>query len=626
MFNRMTRRIPALLLPALLLSIPAAAQDVPVEGRWRLLVHDDSGRVEALRGELRLADSAGALRGTLRIESDTGAPLPLSAVRRPARDSIELERVIQGPLSLVGGWNGIAWRGTIARGGRVLGRWEAVPLRPDEEYYPASPAFVLHQLILGTPARTVAAPGSWLAAARDRLGPDPAATFAARHAEAAGEAGAPAVPAADIAEHGVAWLLGLRDRAAWRDAHARDLDRLRQRLDPVARRRFDALFEPSTGWITDLHDAAMRAMRRRSARAEWRDVAPGLVAAGLAAPGSEEPALLEAAWRLWSLGESDTAAFRLRLEAVRASVPSGGGIPLLLQAYEQAAAWHLGATALLDSLLAPASGRGPLALEALGTPGAAAAPEVDSVLAADLVRAANWEGESWLRRHGVAGLSRALGRMAPQYGEAASVDLGQGRVALTTPAAEVAGGALGLGSTVAYDPGEAPLLVATRVLMERERARLLAEWRAGSGVSRAEGIRLLPDPERHLGAGLADRSVDLAADGLPFLQAAVALRRAIEAARDPSASAVLGRALVAALAEGLDHASLDLTRTEIVAIGYDWSGVAERPALAREWRRWRSTPPEALPAGRGPVLVPELRFTLDGTNPTVTHIRVLGFQ
>ena len=110
MFNRMTRRIPALLLPALLLSIPAAAQDVPVEGRWRLLVHDDSGRVEALRGELRLADSAGALRGTLRIESDTGAPLPLSAVRRPARDSIELERVIQGPLSLVGGWNGIAWQ------------------------------------------------------------------------------------------------------------------------------------------------------------------------------------------------------------------------------------------------------------------------------------------------------------------------------------------------------------------------------------------------------------------------------------------------------------------------------------------------------------------------------------
>lgn len=619
-------RCAAVLLALALAATPSSAQVIPVEGRWRVLIHAQDPRVESLRGELRLADTAGGLQGTLRLESDSGPPLALSRARRPAPDSLELERLGQGPLALAGRWNGIAWRGEVARGGRMLGHWEAVAIGEAEEFYPAPPTFLLDQLILGSPAHGIEVAGPWHGAATAWLGPEPATLMAARHAEAAGRAGAPAVAPGRLAHDGDRWLLGLVDRDRWREALARDLARLGARLDGRARERFDALFEPGAGWVTDLHDAAMRAARRRRPDAGWSDWAPGLVAAGLAPPGADAPALMEAAWRLWTLGDADTAAFRLRLEAVRATDPAGGGIPALLQAYAHAAAWHLGATAFLAGMLDPGAERGALALAPLGHPGTVVAGTLDTALAAALVRPANWEGEEWLARHGTAGLGRAITRLEPEYGEAASMDLGQGRITLTTPGVESRAGRLGLAPVVRYDAGEAPLLAAARVVMERERARALSAWRGGPGLTRAGTMVLLPDPPLHLVAGLAGLAADRSAAGLPFLAASLALRRAVSAVGDPRSPDVLGHALIVVLAEALGEPALDRLRSAALALVPAREAVGQQPGLARAWAAWRDAAPLVLPSARGPQLVPELRFVIEGGEPHVAGMRVHAIE
>jgi hypothetical protein len=628
MFPGMTfRATPFLLALALALAAPpASAQVIPVEGRWRVLIRAAEPGRESLRGELRLVDSAGGLRGTLRLESDSGPPLALTRTRRPAPDSLELDRLGQGPLALAGRWNGVAWRGEVSRAGRLLGAWEAVAIGEAQEFYPAPPTFLLHQLILGSPAHGIEVPGPWHGAARARLGADPAAGLAALHAEAAARAATAAVPRERLTLDGERWMLGLVDRGRWRDALARDLARLGARLDGAHRARFDALFEPGSGWVTDLHDAALRAARRRRPDASWSDWAPGLVAAGLALPGADVPGLMEAAWRLWTLGDADTAAFRLRLEAVRATDPAGGGIPSLLQAYAQAAAWHLGATAFLAGILDPAGERGELALAPLGHPGTIVAGALDTALAAGLVRPANWEGERWLARHGPVGLGRAVARLEPEYGEAASMDLGQGRITLTTPGAESRAGRLGLAQAVRYDAGEAPLLVALRVVMERERGRALAAWRAGAGLSRAGTMILLPDPPPHLLAGLAELAADRSAEGLPLLEAFLALRRATAATDDPRSPDVVGHALLLVLAEALGRPDPGALRAAAVALGTDRRGVEQRPELAQAWAAWRDAPPLALPSARGPQLVPELRFAVEGGEPHVTGMRVHAIE
>lgn len=622
----MIARATPLLLALALAAAPASAQFIPVEGRWRVLVRaQDPGR-EAVRGELRLVDAGDGLRGTLRLESDSGPPRALSRARRPAPDSLELERPDQDPLTLTGRWNGLTWRGEVARGGHPVGHWEAVALGETEEYYPAPPTFLLQQLILGSPAHGVEVPGPWHGAALARMGAEPAAALAARHAEAAGQAGAPAVSRERLALDGDRWLLGLLDRERWRAALARDLARVRAGLDGRARERFDALFEPGAGWITDLHDAAIRAARRRQPDAGWSDWAPGLVAAGLAAPGADAPALMEAAWRLWTLGDADTAAFRLRLAAVRAAEPAGGGIPLLLQAYARAAAWHLGATAFLAGLLEPGAERGALALAPLGHPGTLVAGTLDTALATALVRPANWEGEEWLARHGRAGLGRAITRLDPEYGEAASVDLGQGRITLTTPGAESRTGHLGVARVVRYDPGEAPLLAAVRVVMERERVRALAAWRAGPGLTRAGTMVLLPDPPPHVVAGLVELAADRAAGGLPLLSASLALRRAVSAAVDPRFPGILGHALLLVLAEALGDPAPDALRAAAVSLGSGPGGVEKQPALARAWAAWQDAAPLPLPSARGPQLVPELRFAVESGEPHVAGMRVHAIE
>ncbi len=599
----MARRLVPVSFLLALGAAPLAAQVIPAEGRWRVLIHATDPDAESMRGELRLADSAGVLSGTLRLETDSGPPLPLSRARRPAPDSIDLERLAQGPLALVGRWNGIAWAGPVTRAGRTLGRWEAVALDEGEEFYPAPPSFILRQTLLGSPARATRVPGPWLAAARARLD-----SLVRRE------------------EHGERWLLGLVERREWRDGLARDLARLRSRVEGEEQARFDALFGSPAGWVVDLHDAALLAARRRRPTAASSDWAPALAASGLAPPGAGEPELLEAAWRLWSLADADSAAFRLRLEAVRAADPSGGGLPAMLQAYEQAAAWHLEATAFLARLLDPVREPARLALAPIGAPGTLPAGALDPALAGRLVVPANWEGEGWLARHGAAGLTRAISRLVPEYGEAAVVDLGEGRLTLAEPAAELRDGRLGVTRTVRYDPGEAPLLAALRVVAEMERARLLTAWWARPAAEPAGTTIFLPDPEPHLADGMAELAADFAADGLPWAARANATRRALVADRAVAERSALGLALVRALADGLGHTALDQTREVVAGLGYDWSALATRPALARACVELRDAPAGELPPGRGPMLLPELHFEVESGAPRVTAVRVHSFQ
>ena len=580
--------------------------------RWRVLVHPVDPAAETLRGELRLHDSAGAWVGTLRLESDSGPPLPLSALRFPGGDSIEFDRSAGGDWQFAGvrRMGTSIWAGSVRRAGRPAGRWEADSLASDREFYPAIPRFRLRQTILGTRDRPILAPGPWLAAAEP---------FAWK-----------AVDVADAER----WLLGFEDRQRWRDALVRDLTSLRARLDSSARRRFDGIFEPDRGWIADLHDAALRSVRGRGRPGVgWEAWRPALVGAGLLPANGEagDATVMEAAWRLWSLGATDSAAQRVRLEAIR-PFDVAGDLELLLHGYRQAAVWHVAATAFLSGILDPA-GEGPaipVELAVTGRPGAEGHVALDPALAAALIAPENWEGERWLERRGPPGIARVLRRLEPAYGEAASVELGDARFGLTTPAAEAARspGTFGTASVVRYDPGEPPLLAAIRVVVERERVRTHAAWRAGPGLQTSKEMRLLLDPEPHLTAGQAERAADLALASLdlPFTRQAVAIRRSAAAARDAAGDGVVGGPLLAALAAASDNPSIEETRTDVVVIGYDWDAVARRPGIAQAWAQWRDRPARTLAPGRGPQLIPEIVFVVEDGLPHIADVRVIGFS
>ena len=604
--------LPAAAVLLLLLASTAAAQPpASFARRWRILLHPADPAAEPLRGELRLQDSAGGLVGTLRLESDSGPPLPLSSLRFPATDSIEFDRTAGGDWMFTGvrRMGTATWAGSVRRGGRPAGRWEADSLGADREYYPAVPRFRLRQTVLGTRDQPVVAPGSWLAAAT---------VFKWE-----------AVEMRDAER----WLLGLEDRRAWREDLVRDLAAVRTRLDSAARRRFDGLFEPDRGWIADLHDAALRSVRGRGRPgAGWEAWRPALTGAGLlpAGAGPDEAAVIEAAWRLWVLGTVDSAAQRVRLEAIR-PFDAAGEVELLLHGYRQAAVWHVAATAFLADALDPA-GEGPsipVELEVTGRPGAEGYVALDPVLAAALVAPENWEGERWLERRGASGLARVLRRVEPTYGDAASVELGDARFGLTTPAAEAArsAGTFGTATVVRYDPSEPPLFAALRTVVERERIRVYIAWRSGPGLRASKEMRLLLDPEPHLAAGQAERAADLAlaARDLPATRRAVALRRSIALARDAAGDGVIGGPLVAALAAASGDPPLAETRADVVRIGYDWQGVPRRPGPARAWSRWRDQPERALAPGRGPQLIPEITFVVEDGLPHIADVRVIGF-
>ena len=595
----------------LLASTASAQPPASLARRWRILVHPADQSAEPLRGELRLQDSAGALVGTLRLESDSGPPLPLSSLRFPESDSIEFDRTAGGNWVFAGvRRTGTAtWAGSVQRGGRPAGRWEADSLGADREYYPAIPRFLLRQTILGTRDRPVVAPGPWLAAAEE---------FKWAPVE---------MPDAER------WLQGFRERRRWRDDLVRDLSALRARLDPVARRRFDGLFEPDRGWIADLHDAALRSVRGRGRPgAGWEGWRPALTGAGLLPAGAnqEEAAVIEAAWALWVLGAVDSAAQRVRLEAIR-PFDAAGDVELLLHGYRQAAVWHVAATAFLADVLDPAGEAPsiPVELEVTGRPGATGYLALDPVLAAALVEPGNWEGERWLERRGASGLARVLRRVEPTYGDAASVEMGDARFELTTPAAEAGrpAGTFGTASVVRYDPGEPPLFAAIRAVVERERVRVHAAWRAGPGFQASKEMRLLLDPEPHLSAGQAERAADvaLATWDFPSARRAVAVRRSIALARDAAGDGVIGGPLIAALAAASGGPPLAETRADIVRIGYDWEAVPRRSGLAKAWSRWRDRPGRALAPGRGPQLIPEIIFVVEDGLPHIADVRVIGF-
>jgi hypothetical protein len=601
----------AAVLLLFLASTASAQPPASFARRWRILVHPADPSAEPLRGELRLQDSAGALTGTLRLESDSGAPIPLSSLRFPASDSIEFDRMAGGDWAFFGiRRTGTAtWAGNVRRGGRPAGRWEADSLGADREFYPAIPRFMLHQTILGTRDRPVRAPGSWLGAAEQ---------FKWETVEA---------PDAER------WLMGFEERDRWREGIVRDLAALRGRLDAAARRRFDGLFEPERGWIADLHDAALRSVRGRGRPgAGWEAWRPALAGAGLVAAGTDrdDAAVMEAAYRLWVLGTVDSAAQRARLDAIR-PFDVAGDMELLLYGYRQAAVWHVAATSFLAGVLDPADEAAsiPVEIEVTGRPRAAGHVALEAALATALVQAVNWEGERWLERRGPSGLARVLRRVAPDYGDAASVELGGARFELTTPAAEAerAAGSFGPASVVRYDPGEPPLFAALRAIVERERIRVHTAWRAGPGVRSADEMRLLLDPEPHLTAGQAERAADLALAtwDLPSVRHAVAVRRSIAAAQDAAGDGVIGGPLVAALARATGDPTLGETRADVVRIGYEWEAVPRRPGPARAWSRWQDRPSRTLAPGRGPQLIPEITFVVEDGLPHVAEVRVLGF-
>jgi hypothetical protein len=63
-----------------------------------------------------------------------------------------------------------------------------------------------------------------------------------------------------------------------------------------------------------------------------------------------------------------------------------------------------------------------------------------------------------------------------------------------------------------------------------------------------------------------------------------------------------------------------------VALGSARGGVEQQPALARAWATWRDAAPLVLPSARGPQLVPELRFAIEGGEPHVAGMRIHAIE
>ncbi|MGH7657820.1 MAG: hypothetical protein ACREL6_06255 [Gemmatimonadales bacterium] len=619
-------------------SPPAWAQ---AAGRW--VLHLDNP-ASAIRGELRLAVRDGRLEGRVLEDAADSAWIQLTG-------GIARDRYVAFDADLFGGlhFEGVVSGDVItgdARGPAGGYAWRSNRLKHDREFYAALPRFTQRQLRIGSAENEITLPGPWLAAAMES-GPDEIYRV---YAAIARSSGMEPLSRASLPRTGLLRAMGVYQRAEMKAAVSRVLAGIREGIrDDTTRARFDLIFRPDGRWQVDVHDVALARVQRKFPGISWGTAEPALRAAGhlpddSAAGVASVPLAL---YRLWAGQRCDSMDVWPRDAGGSANAASTRAVDVLLDGYDDAAAWYIQAMEFflnepwlpegsdgrsLAGLVArhwPRPVTSPmLAVHAWGYPEGSARIGADTGLVAQLVRPENEDARRWLDRHGPAELLATLHRLPLDYGPATIMERSGGPVRLSSVgeyAAEAFNGFLEPLDRIDLDPSYVPLLaVATvlhewhHILAEQARRQLPPDERSVRDLG-FEVAFIPPDP--YLAEGLAEwkaeRILAPVADRWPLFSFGEAEKRASLNRDDPH---VLGYLMVRALSDALeDDGTLD---SLVVAHGADAAAIASLPALRNAWAEYRDQPDQTVPYRGGVTVVPETEFRVEDGQPMVVGSRV----
>lgn len=638
---------------------PAAAQagrsdDTGIAGRWALTL--EGGAPPRVRGELRLYDSAGAVTGTILLETQDSAPAPLHELRLEG-DRLEFLAALDPGMRFVGRVQGNTIKGDAFGGaGGQLQTWTATRLAGAIEFYPALPRFTLRQIVAGLPDSVVRIPGAWVAASAaagsstDSLEP--------AYRRAAHAAGVAPLPAASLGADGGPYLLGVYRREETGPALVEGLSRIHDDLPPGAlRTAFRRIFAARDGrWLPDVHAVALDRAQRRSQTADWAAARPALVAAGWLPrdAGLDAGTLPYAIYRLAHLEAVDSTEFRLVVERMASQPQSSRVVALLLDGYREALEWYPealefllsaawvrtpdgGKTRSIADLMAELWGTRPAvptlraawfgypqAVPRYGTPGA---------LTTELILPENWPAREWLDRNGPTRLLTVVQRLGVDSLVPTTLERDGRTVRLSTvrrQARESINGFLEAEDAIVADPGVPPLLALGTIVHEWqhlafERARWSASPASRPAVlDSASGTIMLRPSEPIIAEGLAEWSTELILAPVvarhPLAGLGEPLKRARLARMSPGDPHIAGYLLARVLASVVP--APDAVRLLVEASTEPRRVIAD-PRVAAAWRAHLRAPDEVGARAAGLVLVPETRFTIEGgwPDPLASRIR-----
>lgn len=521
------------------------------------------------------------------------------------------------------------------------------------------PRFTVRGIVSGSNDTLSRIPGRWLQAA---IRADPESLALAQYQRVAELSGVAPLERKALGSERFHHMMGLYRREELTDAARRTLTTIRATIpQDVTRARFDRLFRPDGEWVVDLHDAALAWARGRTPGVTWGSARPALTAANWLdrSDSLAVEAVPRALYGLAVLAASDSGAFgRLDAYMSRADSGSAAAVRLLLTGYAASHEWYTQALEFfLEQPWIPdgAAGRSlsdyvwedwlkvtirshkdrpPVpAIQArlFGYPQAVPHYGVPTTLFERLIVLHNRSARSWLKRHGEAGLLRALRHLPAGDTSLVLLQSGSETIRLTTlprQSRESLNGFLEPADVIAIDPGYSPLLALGTVIHEWQHL-VFRRWQLDAfarslPVGPLELVNL-PGIEPYLAEGFAEWSAERILEPLhtrwPLLALGELEKRAGLASEDTNDQHSVGYALVRALAAVLQDPAgttrLLLRHSEHPA------RILKQPALLHAWREYRRAPDRVLTVPARKVLVPEVTFTVEDGFPDVVARRIV---
>ncbi len=632
-----------LLLPlCLFLAPPAFAQ---LSGRWKITIESATGSPQA--GELRL-EPDGSTSGGLLLESRDSAWAPVTGLTIDSAGLVRFTARISEPARFEGQAEGDDFRGTATDGHQRKYRWAAVRIGPDDEYYAAPPRFRQQQIVIPAAEAHYRIPGRWLAAAR--AAGETAEAEIARYRAVATRAGIAPLPNDSLGTAVLYRAMGVLNRAEFMAAAVQTLEKIRSHLpSDTTARRFDYLFRPQGTWLVDVHAVALARAQRPFPALTWESARPALAAAGRLdnpAPGIE--AIPLALYRLFALSHSDTAAFHAAQQLIRQSEPASvAAVAALLQGYEDASQWYLAAVRFLVErrwIATSAGRRSPadlvhdawggetaipdLQIRVFGYPEGAERVGIPADVLTLIVKPDNAPARDWLARHGTPDLIETLHRLSFSHPDRMLLDLGGESYALSSVgevAAASFSGFLEPRDAILLDPSYQPLLALGTVIHEWQ--HILHEHRRQVDP-RARGFRLegrqvmVRQLDPFIAEGMAEWLTEVILEPVSVDYPIVALGEAEKRVSLPDENPHhVGYRLVRVLAATLRD--VPATMNLLIRGGSEPAVIMSDRRLVSAWSRFAGA--DRLISRRGgPVLVPQMLFTVEDAIPELLESRILG--
>jgi hypothetical protein len=520
------------------------------------------------------------------------------------------------------------------------------------------PRFTLREIIAGRNDSTYRIPGPWVRAA-SQTAPESLAIRA--YMASAPQSGLIPLEGRSLASQRSQHVMGLFRRAELLESARHTLESIRSAIpSETTRARFDRLFRGRSGWIADIHDAALAWAQSQGTAVEWESARRALVQAGwLSADDSadQSESIPRALYGLRVLAANDSARFAAAQGDLRRADPSSAAaVALLLTGYAESERWYAEAMAFFltepwagegdwgrsigDLVrsewqgLAPSSSPAPLPeiqTQLFGYPQAVPHYGVPELLFRRLLKPDNDAAVSWLQRYGPGELLHSLRWLPAGDSSLTLLQFGAEAVRLSTvprQARESLNGFLEPRDVIAIDPGYSPLLALGAVVHEWQHLvfrRLQLERYARSSVQRESPVVRLPGVQPFIAEGFAEWSAELILAPLvarwPLLGLGELEKRAGLAQENPDDQHPLGYALVLALATALKDPAV--TTRMLLKHAEDPSRIDEEPSLRAVWRNFRSAHDLVFPALTRRVLLPEVTFTIEDGYPDVVTTRIL---